>query len=110
MTQRNGNTIMIDTKSTPTSDQDKPRKRWSRKTIIEIIPIVMALTALLTFGVAKNVTDVELLTPLTRVVTTLPLWGTVLMALVMAIGVTGIILGIYIFSRAPVSPDGSDEG
>jgi hypothetical protein len=91
------------------TSSNKPRKHWPLKTLVEIIPIFMALSALLTFGWAQRVTGAELLTPLNRVITALPWWATLLMVAVMAIGVLGIVWVTYIFSRAPVAPDGSDE-
>ena len=101
--------IMNEHELTPVPNSAESRKRWPLKTIIEVIPIIMALSALFTFGVAKRVTDVRLLTPLNEVVAGLPLWATILLALVMTIGVVGIGWGIFIFSRAPVAPDGSDD-
>ena len=38
-----------------------------------------------------------------------PLWVAILMGLIAITGTLGMIWLIYIFSRAPVSPDGGDE-
>ncbi|MEI2613148.1 MAG: hypothetical protein V9G20_31295 [Candidatus Promineifilaceae bacterium] len=93
-----------------TNPEPKPsRKRWPLKTMLEVFPIFMALSALLTFGTTKKVSDVQLLTPLKQVVGVLPLWATVLMVAAMLVGILGIIWATYIFSRAPVAPDGSDD-
>jgi hypothetical protein len=93
----------------PTPEEEAPRLHWPVKTAIEVIPIIMAMTALFTWGFAKRTTDVKLLTPLSTVTSALPWWGTVVMALVGLIGITGIIWATYLFSRAPMAPDGSDE-
>ena len=46
---------------------DKPRKKWPLKTLIEIIPIIVALTAIFSYSTIKNVSDVSLVTPLSEV-------------------------------------------
>ncbi|MFN8446841.1 MAG: hypothetical protein U0175_38965 [Caldilineaceae bacterium] len=90
-------------------DPSKPRKHWPFKTVLEVFPIFMALSAMLTFGTTRKVSDVELLTPLSRVVSALPWWATLLMGGTMLVGIVGIVWVTFIFSRAPVAPDGSDE-
>lgn len=88
---------------------DKTRKKWPLKTLIEIIPIIVALTAIFSYSTIKNVADVKLVTPLAEVLGGVPLWVAGLMGLVALVGVLGMGLLIFIFSRAPVAPDGSDE-
>ena len=62
------------------SGETKPRKKWPLKTVIEVFPIFIALTALLTFGTARKAgEEVELLTPLSRITGALPLWATFLL-------------------------------
>lgn len=100
---------MSDQPQPPSAETKAPRKRWPLKTVLEIFPIFMALSALLTFGTTKKVSDVQLLTPLKQVVGGLPWWATLLMVAAMLVGVLGIIWVTYIFSRAPVAPDGSDD-
>jgi hypothetical protein len=91
------------------AETDKPRPRWPLKTLIEILPIVIALTAILSYSTIRNVTDVALVTPLSEVLGGVPLWVAGLMGLVALVGVLGMGWLIYVFSRAPVAPDGSDE-
>lgn len=87
----------------------EPRKHWPFKTVLEVFPIFMALSAMLTFGTTRKVSGVELLTPLSRVVSALPWWATLLMGGTMVVGIIGIVWVTFLFSRAPVAPDGSDE-
>ncbi|MCL4301840.1 MAG: hypothetical protein KJ077_39460 [Anaerolineae bacterium] len=89
---------------------DKPRPKWPLKTLLEILPIIIALTALLSYSTIRNVTNVALVTPLAEVLGGVPLWVAGLMGLVALVGVMGMGWLIFIFSRAPVAPDGSDEG
>lgn len=86
-------------------DTLKPRKRWPFKTILEIFPIFMALSALLTFFTTRKVNDVELLTPLNRVLGGLPWWAALLMGAIAIVGLLGIGLATFMFSRAPVGSD-----
>ena len=83
---------------------DKPKKKWPLKTLIEIIPIVVALTAVFSYSTIKNVSNVNLVTPLEEVLGGVPIWVAGLMGLVARMGWL-----IYIFSRAPIAPDGSNE-
>ncbi len=92
-----------------TPEGEKERKRWPLKTVIEVFPIFMALTALLTFGTARRAGQGEVLTPLSRMTDSLPLWSILLLAGCFAIGIFGIIWATWVFSRAPVAPDGSDD-
>jgi hypothetical protein len=85
------------------------RKKWPLKTLIEIIPIIVALTAVFSYSTIKNVTNVNLVTPLEEVLGGVPLWVAGLMGLVALVGLLGMGWLIFIFSRAPVAPDGSDE-
>ena len=88
---------------------DKPKKKWPLKTLIEIIPIVVALTAVFSYSTIKNVSNVNLVTPLEEVLGGVPIWVAGLMGLVALVGIMGMGWLIYIFSRAPIAPDGSSE-
>lgn len=89
---------------------DKPRRKWPLKTLIEILPLIIALTAIVSYSTIRNVSNVALVTPVQEVLGGVPLWVAGLMALVALVGMLGMGWLIYIFSRAPVAPDGSDEG
>jgi hypothetical protein len=91
------------------AETDKPRLKWPLKTLLEILPIIIALTAMLSYSTIRNVSNVALVTPLTEVLGGVPLWVAGLMGLVALVGVLGMGWLIYVFSRAPVAPDGSDE-
>jgi hypothetical protein len=93
----------------PQQGLDKPRKKWPLKTLIEIIPIIVALTAIFSYSTIKNVADVKLVTPLEEVLGGVPIWVAGLMGLVALVGLLGMGLLIFIFSRAPVAPNGSDD-
>jgi hypothetical protein len=101
----------MNTSNSQATDQQsaQPRKRWPLKTLIEIIPIIVALTAVFSYSTIKNVSDVKLVTPLEEVLGGVPIWVAGLMGLVALVGMLGMGWLIYIFSRAPVAPDGSDE-
>jgi hypothetical protein len=88
---------------------DTPRKKWPLKTLVEILPLTIALTALFTYSTIKNVAEVDLVTPLEQVLDGVPMWVTGLMGLIAVVGALGMLWLIYLFSRAPVAPDGSDE-
>ncbi|HMR62752.1 MAG TPA: hypothetical protein PKE64_01965 [Anaerolineae bacterium] len=85
------------------------KKKWPIKTLIEILPVLVALTAIASYSTIKNVNDVDLVTPLQQVLNGVPIWVVVLMVMIALVGTLGMGWLIYIFSRAPVSPDGSDE-
>jgi len=87
----------------------KPRKKWPLKTLIEILPVIIALTAIFSYSTIKNIADVDLITPLEQVLGGVPIWVAGLMGMILMVGTLGMGWLIYIFSRAPVSPDGSDE-
>jgi hypothetical protein len=91
-------------------NEDKPRPKWPLKTLIEILPLLIALTAIFSYSTIKNVTQVELVTPLNQVLGGVPAWVAGLMGLIALVGILGMGWLIYIFTRAPVAPDGSDEG
>jgi hypothetical protein len=93
----------------PESEVDKPRKKWPLKTLIEILPILIALTAIFSYSTIKNVSKENLITPLEDVLGGVPIWVAGLMGLIMIIGLLGMSWLIYIFTRAPVAPDGGDE-
>ena len=86
----------------------KKRSRWPLTTLIEILPVVIALTVFLSYTTIKGVTTVALVTPLTTVLRAVPLWVVILMTLIMLVGTSGIVWLIYIFTRAPVAADGSE--
>ena len=90
-------------------EQSRPKRKWPLKTLIEILPIIIALTVFFSYSTIKNVSDVALITPVTEVLGDVPLWVAGLMGLILLVGVSGMGWLIYIFSRAPVAPDGSDE-
>jgi hypothetical protein len=87
----------------------KPQKKWPLKTLIELLPLLVALTAIVSYSSIKNVDNVDLVTPLQQVLNGVPLWVAGLMAMIALVGTLGMGWLVYIFSRAPVSPDGSDE-
>jgi len=90
---------------------DPPRKKkWPLKTLIEILPIMIALTAVFSYSTVRNVSDVDLITPLADVLGGVPIWVAILMALIALVGTLGMGWLMYIFTRAPVAPDGSDDG
>ncbi|MCE7989457.1 MAG: hypothetical protein DYG89_50540 [Caldilinea sp. CFX5] len=89
--------------------QDKPkRSRWPLTTLIEILPVIIALTVFLSYTTIKGVSSVALVTPLTTVLNAVPLWVVILMALILLVGASGMGWLIYIFTRAPVAADGSE--
>lgn len=87
----------------------KPRLKWPLKTLIEILPLIVALTAIFSYSTIKGITNIDPIAPLASVFGGVPLWIAILMGLVAIVGVLGMGWLVYIFSRAPVSPDGSDE-
>ena len=89
--------------------KNKSRSKWPLKTLIEILPILIALTVFFSYSTIKNVTNVALITPLQEVLGGVPLWVEGLMALILVVGFLGMSWLIYIFSRAPIAPDGSNE-
>lgn len=88
----------------------KPQKRsrWPLTTLIEILPVIIALTVFLSYTTIKGVTTVALVTPLTTVLNAVPWWVVLLMTLIMLVGASGMGWLIYIFTRAPVAADGSE--
>lgn len=101
----------MSTSKPPTSPSEEPKtkKRWPLKTLIEILPILIALTVFFSYSTIRNVSDVSLITPLSEVLGGVPLWVAGLMGMITLIGFLGMGWLIYLFSRAPVAPDGSDE-
>ncbi|MCB0174502.1 MAG: hypothetical protein KDI02_22380 [Anaerolineae bacterium] len=73
------------------------------------MPIIIALTAIFSYTTIRNVSDVDLVTPLSQVLGGVPIWVAGLMGLIAVVGTLAMIWLMYIFTRAPVSPDGSDE-
>ncbi len=93
----------------PAVEGEKARRRWPLKTLIELLPLLIALTAIFSYSTIRNVTDVALVTPLNQVLGEVPLWVAGLMGMVALVGLLGMGWLIFLFSRAPVAPDGSDE-
>ena len=92
------------------STKDKSSKKgWPLKTLIEILPLFIAFTAIFSYATIKNVTDVDLVTPLNEVLGGVPFWVAGLMGSIFIVGTLAMIWLVYIFTRAPVSPDGSSE-
>ncbi len=107
MSKVDKNSLSTSSPSISSKPVEKPRLKWPIKTLIEVLPILYALSAIFTYAAVK--TDVSLVTPLQEVLGGVPLWVAVLMGLVAIVGFSGWIWIIYVFSRAPVAPDGSDE-
>lgn len=84
------------------------RSKWPLTTLIEILPVIIALTVFLSYTTIKRVTTVALVTPLTTVLHAVPLWVVILMTLIVLVGMSGMGWLIYIFTRAPVAADGSE--
>ena len=84
------------------------RSKWPLTTLIEILPVIIALTVFLSYTTIKRVTTVALVTPLTTVLHAVPLWVVILMMLIVLVGTSGMGWLIYIFTRAPVAADGSE--
>jgi hypothetical protein len=82
------------------------RQTWRLKTLIEILPVIIALTALFSYNTIRRVTPVDLVTPISQVLAHVPVWVAVLMGLVGLIGTLGMMWLIYLFCRAPIAPDG----
>lgn len=93
----------------PVAEGQKTRRRWPLKTLIELLPLLIALTAIFSYSTIRNVTNVALITPLEDVLGGVPLWVAALMGMIVLVGVLGMGWLIFLFSRAPVAPDGSDE-
>jgi hypothetical protein len=88
---------------------EKPRNKWPLRTLIEILPVIIALTALFSYTTIRNITDVNLVTPLAQILDGVPVWVALLMGLIIITATLGMAWLIYIFSRAPITPDGSHE-
>ena len=86
----------------------KKSSRWPLTTLIEILPVIIALTIFVSYTTIKGVTTVRLVTPLSQVLQVVPLWVVILMTLILLVGTTGMVWLIYIFTRAPVSSDGGE--
>lgn len=104
-----GATSMTERCARQRSGAKKPHKKWPLRTLIDILPVIIALTALLSYATIRNVTNVHLVTPLQQILAAVPVWVAGLMALIAVVGTLGMLWLIYIFTRAPVAPDGRDD-
>jgi hypothetical protein len=86
------------------------RQTWRLKALIEILPVIIALTALFSYTTIRRVTPVDLVTPISQVLEHVPVWVAILMGLVGLIGTLGMMWLIYLFCRAPIAPDGGHRG
>jgi len=89
--------------------EQETRSKWPLKTLIEILPVIIALTAVFSYSTIKRVSDVVLITPLTEVLGGVPVWVAGLMGLILMVGLLGMAWLIYIFSRAPIASDGTAD-
>lgn len=93
-----------------TKSTAKTRKaKWPLKTLIEILPVIIALSVIFSYNTIKAGSDVVLFTPVTEVFSQVPWWITALMGLIVAVGTLGMGWLIFIFSRAPINPDSSND-
>ena len=76
------------------------RPKWRLRTLIEILPIIIALTALFSYRTVTNRMDVDLVTPIAIVLAGVPLWVAGLMLLVASVGILGMGWLIYIVIHA----------
>ena len=58
----------------PLAEDEASRRKWPLKTLVEILPIIIALTAIFSYSTIRNVTHVALITPLTEVIGGVPWW------------------------------------
>jgi hypothetical protein len=77
--------------------------------LIEILPVIIALTVFFSYSTIKRVSDVALVTPLQEILGVVPVWVAGLMGLIALVGGCGMVWLIYIFSRAPINPDSTTE-
>ena len=95
--------------SKPGCDEQPGKRKWPLKTLIEILPVLIALSVFFNYSTIKNISNVALITPLQEVLGAVPGWVAGLMGLILLVGVLGMSWLVYIFSRAPIAPDGSNE-
>lgn len=98
----------------PKKDEEPPatkakKTRWPLKTLIEILPVIIALSVIFSYKTIKSTSDVVLFTPIVEVFSQVPWWITTLMGLIVAVGTLGMGWLIFIFSRAPINPDSSND-
>lgn len=87
-----------------------PKKtKWPLKTFIEILPVIIALSVIFSYTTIKQEVDVVLFTPVSEVLSQVPWWMTALMGLILAVGLLGMGWLIFIFSRAPINADSSND-
>ena len=67
--------------------------------LIEILPVIIALTALFSYRAIDGLTDQVLATPIGQVVQAVPPWVNVLMLLTAFTGLAGMFLLIMVFAR-----------
>ncbi len=99
----------MNTSSERDSAEPNKKRNWPLKTLIEILPVFIALTAVFSYSTIKNVSNVALVTPWQQVLGGVPVWVAGLMGLILVVSVLGMGWLIYIFSRAPIAPNGSSE-
>lgn len=92
-----------------TTSEEKKRRKWPIKTLIEFLPLLIALTALFSYNTIKKVNDAPLVTPLNEIIGVVPVWVVGLMGLIAFVGLSGIVWLVYLFSRAPIAPDSSTD-
>jgi hypothetical protein len=87
------------------NSNDKPasptRRKWPLKTLIEILPIIIALTVFFSYSTIKRVSDVALVTPISEVFGQVPLWIVLLMGLIFGVGFVGDGLADLSFQPRP---------
>ena len=93
------------------SQKPEPKKtvKWPLKTFIEILPVIIALSVLFSYRTIKQDSDIVLFTPVAEVFSQVPWWITALMGLILTVGVLGMGWLIFIFSRAPINHDSSND-
>ena len=84
------------------------KKRWQWKTLIEILPVLIALTIFFSYRTIRGVTDIPLFTPLMTVVDQVPGWVVLLMVLIAFVGFTGMMWLIFLFTRSALMGEGEE--
>ena len=93
--------------------EDGPSSRRGRlplRRLIEVLPVLIALTALFSYTTIRGVDEgSELVTPPRELFGAVPGWVGALMLLVALVGVGGMGWLLYVYTRAPVVADGEGE-